>query len=286
MLASVISIILIIVCLAIIFILIARKFSVLASVDVDSIPEEKAAETKDRIIRERMDRKLDSAKKFIHLLLDPAKVFFKKIVRFFRDIYHKLIHIREKHKKSEIVGGSKVSEIEPDISLEQKIKDLIEDAQDLLKNEKYEQAEKKFIDVIALDKKQIICYKGLAEIYMAQKEWRQARDILKYAYKLQVDFIKLNPDAAGPLTQSLAFILNDLSEISFNLEQKNDALAYIKKALELDPNNPKFINALIDIYIKLGEKLRAERALELLKKANPENQKIIEIEELIKELSY
>ena len=55
---NIIPLIIILCCLAVIIFIISKKFPLLATFDVSSIPEEKEAETKQKIMAVRMERKI------------------------------------------------------------------------------------------------------------------------------------------------------------------------------------------------------------------------------------
>lgn len=58
----------------------------------------------------------------------------------------------------------------------------------------------------------------------------------------------------------------------------------LEHTLRLEPTNPRFLDALVDLGIMEGEAGRAKDALLRLKEANPENGKIPELEKRIAEL--
>ena len=56
------------------------------------------------------------------------------------------------------------------------------------------------------------------------------------------------------------------------------AIKNFKEALKLQPNNPKLLDLLLKISIMVKDKKIANSTLKLLKLADPENQKIQDLE--------
>ncbi len=64
----------------------------------------------------------------------------------------------------------------------------------------------------------------------------------------------------------------------------DQAVEYFEKALALEPKNPKYLDALLNISIIRKDKVRAGQILNVLKEVNPENNKISEWREQIERL--
>jgi hypothetical protein len=57
-----------------------------------------------------------------------------------------------------------------------------------------------------------------------------------------------------------------------------------RKALEIEPNNPRYLDTILEISIIKKDKVLANETYKRLKEVNPENQKLAEIKEEIAEL--
>ncbi|MCD4694397.1 hypothetical protein K8R62_03500, partial [bacterium] len=66
--------------------------------------------------------------------------------------------------------------------------------------------------------------------------------------------------------------------------KNKEAFSYIKKALSLTPNNPRYLDIMFEISIILKDKGSAKETLDKLKGVNSENKKIGEFEDKIKNL--
>ncbi len=266
--------------------ILVRKASLLTSIDVATIPAERESKVKDKIIRERMERQLFSVRSYLALALKPLGRFGKILTHRRKRLHDWLLDLREAHKKKAVVGGAYVQE-EGNEKIHM-IEALLDEADDCFEDEKYESAEKKFIEVISYDAHNVDAYVGLSDVYRAMREWQQAKEVLRHAAKLLQDSQDQQEpgEALGSHTQEFALVMNDLYEVHTQLHEYSEALECVKQAVELDKNNPKYLSAQVDAYIMLRQKLRAERALEQLRVANPENQKLPEIEKRIADLRY
>lgn len=286
MIAEIISIVISIVCIAGIGMIIKNKMHVLASIDTQAIPRERDAAVKKRIITERLKRNIRLFQDISAFIGKPVLVFFQKLQEQIQTFYRGLIELRERHQKIPLSRGEQHGKLEQKLS---PIEILLAEAQSLLEKEEYEYAEKKCIDVIGKDKKNKEAYHILGEIYVQQREWDHAQEVLecnKKIFKAEMREVESLGGDLADLQMEYANLLIDLAGIYKKLEKNDRALTVIKEAVELQKNNPKFLHELVDVYIITGQRLKAERALESLKKANPENKKIEEIEEQIKELEY
>lgn len=287
MILNIISIAILIVSSIGLFILISRKFSVLASIDVESLPVERDRAVKDRIIKDRIRRHITNLQSIFKIVAEPLGAISLVAKRPFIIFYRWLLRVREQHKKHTIVGGARISleNAEP----QERIEILLAAAHKDIEIEDLDSAEKKYIDILALDMKMVPAYEGLARVYMLGKEWEQAREVLMCACKIVKERGRqVCDDPAAHENEELHYaeLLNDLASVHKKLGHAEAAWKCLKEAVDLQNSNPKFLDALIDIHVLLGQRLKAEKVLEQLRKANPDNNKIEEIEERIKTLSY
>lgn len=281
----IISILCILVSCSLLGSIIGPKLRYLSSLKVEELHSEKEAKIKNTIIKNRIKRHVRDGGKYLFLILEPCGQFLKKCGLWFGHIHQYLLEVREKQRRSTRIGGATVSTVP--LSLDEKIKQVLQEARGFLFEERYAEAEQKCIEVIALDTKRCEAYKSLSEIYRNQKDWEHAREVLEYLVKLESEKIKKNDsNDANDILASYAQTRFILSEVYQKCDQYDLALQSLKNACELEPVNPKFLDALVDLYIVLKVRLKAEKALENLEKANPENNKLDELREKIKELAY
>lgn len=260
-----VDIIILIACLlsgGVVLAIIFRKFSVLASLDMNSVPQEQQDRKKEDIVEMRLRRKIEAIKKGFLKVWKPLAKFVAAVAS---RLYQTVMNLEKKYQ----AGAESVSEaIEIN---QQKVLSLLNEADGLVKGDDLAAAEKKLIEVIGLDHRNLEAYKRLGQIYLMQKEYEHAIESLQHALKLD---------------EKEAAIYGEISEVYGMIDDKEKALMYIKEAVKRDSKNPKYIDAWVEKSINTGDKFSAEQALRKLKKVNPENQKIKEYKQTVKEMKY
>ncbi|MFA5189066.1 MAG: tetratricopeptide repeat protein [Patescibacteria group bacterium] len=262
---NIISIIVILISLAIIVSIVFKKLPLLAGFDISSIPKEKEAETRTKIMEERMARKF--------------KVFYNKIKPFFKIIANfgqrkinllteKIKAWEEKYKTAKPPKEALMTKDEFQ-TLEKKIESQLEAAQDLINQESYQEAEKIYLEILSLEPKNIPAYRGLANLYFVQKQYLEAKQTYQHVIKLN------KKDSSSYFA---------LAEILYETEDYNNALSVLQTALNLEPNNPRYLDLFITISILVKDKELARQSLAKLIEVNPDNAKISEFAEQIKTL--
>jgi len=260
---DVLAIIVIIISIIIILIIIVRKFTALAILDVESIPEEKEAKFKEQIRKQLFDRALGRHGEGI------ARYWLsigKKINEFFLALTTNL----NKKKRSYLLQkrisfGQK----------EKKSKKLLSEIDDYLNQEEYEKAEEKAILILEFDKHNQLTFEKLANIYFLQKKYDEARETYLFLLKLIAE--KEDEQAQA----EVYFTMADISQRNSDLEQAKDDL---HQALAIDSKNPRFLDKLVEINIENNDKESAVDAFSRLFEVNPENKKLSKYKETIENL--
>lgn len=244
--------------LGIIFITL-RKFTALSSINIKAIPKHKQDEIKIDIIEDRVNRRFKQLFSFFKNIFVPASKLAEKS---FQALYNKAKAWEDFYKKS-----AKKPEEEEDV--QSKIIHLIQEGEELIKQEDYAGAEKRFIEVISLDKKNIKGFENLGKVYFLQKQYEQSIDTFEY-------ILRLNPKEVNALCE--------LGEIAMAMSDRKRAISYFHKALDIEPNSPKCLSLLIETSIEEGNRNTAKKALKKLTETNPGNQNLNDYRKKIKEL--
>ncbi len=241
-----------------IILIIVRKFPMLSVINIESIKREQEAQVKKKIVVSRLQRKVEEISKFF------KKVFLRPSVvagSWFKNFYEKILKLEKKYLRKKPVIPSAPEE------LEQKIKNLFLTADEFFKEGKFDEAEKKYIEILTLDHKNIDAYKKLGALYLEQKNYDHASETFQH-------ILKLNPNEIETLI--------DLAILQKQRGENEKALMNFQKAVEIEPTNPKYLDFLIEMSIIVGNKGLAQESFKKLKEVNPENQKLSEFEERIK----
>ena len=288
---NIIPLIIILIGLLIIIVIVARKFSVLSSLDLKSIPAEKEASMKERIISSRLKRNFVRWGSKAMRIIGPAGL---AVGGFCKQSYKRLSELKEDYKGEEYVSEGNLNE---------KIEQLFVEAEELKRNNDLSAAEKKYIEIIGIDSKNIQAFKNLAQVYFELKNYEEAKQIFEHILKLKDDDVEAYGGLAeiakenGDLNKAKDEYLKSLNINSHRSQTYFDlALVYnamnkqeetrqnIKKALDIEPNNPRYLDTMLDISIINKDKAAAFEAYKKLKNTNPDNQKLEEFKQKIDEL--
>jgi tetratricopeptide (TPR) repeat protein len=266
---TIISLILIGLCLLIILAIIVKKFPALAILDVNNMSGAKEAKFKDQLIKAKVERDLT---KFAGSLARVWLFLSKRLAGFLKSSQATLKKTKLNYKiEAKIPWPEKIK----------RIKELFAASEELIKKEFYGEAEEKLVEIISLDQKNLKAFFVLAGVYHDLKKWPEARQTYEYALKLA----RANQDDSG--------IMEDLNlpeiyfSLAWTLKEADDletALENCQEALELEPNNPRYLDLILDLSIMKKDKELANKYLEKLAAVNPENNKLIDWQEKIKGL--
>ena len=279
MILNIILIAIIAVSLAVVIYVIARKLPYLKSLDVDTVPEEQAAKVRDRILLERLKRAGVKTGQFydMHIASWTANLGNMR-----KRLINRLYALEKKYQKEESQTNVLIGR-----ELENKIKSMLDEAEDLVKQEKYNEAEKQLIEIISLDVQNASAYERLFDIYIATKEYKQALQTEQFLLKLA---LKKNKQKTGQKQQSASNVLRladvyiNLGDVNKLLGKNDDAFENFQKALEVEPNSPKNLDKNLEMSIILKQKALALDLLKRLEEVNPKNQKLREYGERIEAL--
>ncbi len=287
---NIVFLIIIIAALAVILFIIFRKFPQVANLDLTDLPEEKIYQKKKEIINKRIVKSSGLLQERIIKLLSPAKKIWGKLQLQFR-IYvgkiEKLLH-HEQVLKTKIKNNIASSE-----DKEQKLNQLIHDGEQFLKLNNYDSAEERFIAAIKIDTKSAAAYRGLGDTYLAKNSLEEARQTYRFLIRMEPDddsvLVKLAEiaESQGDLEEAIGYyqqavLVNDsfsprfhhLAELLLKINHPQVAKEAALQAVELEPQNPKYLDLLIEIAIICCDKDLALKAYGELRLINPDNQKL------------
>lgn len=272
-----------------IFIIIGRKFSQLSLLDVEHVPAEWQAQKKKELIAQRVAE--ESRKKFEQMAakLSPIHRAWARFQLQFR-IYFGRIQRLWLQEKAKGVTGNRILRGQ---ERETKLNELIQEAREHMRMEKYDLAEGLFIAAIKMSPNAPEAYRGLGETYLAKGAFSEARETYRFLLKILPEddtiMVKLGDIAEqqGDLDEAISYyeqavVANDahsarfyhLAELLLRVKQPQIAKEALLPAVELEPRNPKYLDLLAEIAIVCNDKVLAERALKELRSANPDNQKL------------
>lgn len=230
-----------------------RKLSVAAALDLEAMRAFREKSRRTALLEERLARKWASVWKVLLNMLLPVWKGIKGLVYHFINY---LKSLEQRYRKAQQEG--KV--VDP-MAQKQSLSTVLEEAKQLVTQDKYSEAEQHYITAIALDNKSVEAYRGLVVVYTAQKNYPDATETLLFLQQLD------------PKNET---IWQDLAELYRQQELLEEALDAYDEALLLNPNNPKNLDAVIELAITNKLKYKAQSALDRLTVVNPENQTLVD----------
>lgn len=291
---SIIPFLLILIPLAVIVIVIVRKWPQLALMDVENLPEVKVEKKKREVLKRRAVVEADKARQAWRKWWQPILAKLKQQQQIFRGYVSKierrlLAEQRKRRPPRPVTAAAK-----------RDAHSVVQEADRLSEQHELEAAEKKYLAAIRLHPKNADAYRGLAAVYVEQQQLEQARETYQFVLQLNPRdgeaIMKLAElaEAAGDTKTAIeyyqkAVLLDDhyaqrfakLAELLWKMEEPETALEAARQAVELEPENPKFLDLWAEISILSGHKDEAEAAYQRLRMVNPENQKLAAFRERI-----
>lgn len=261
--------------LALIFALIFRHWKEIRLLDPESIRDEQVRKKQKRILERRFERVKTSS-------LNPIRTLFAKIIFVVKKTFHagyiKLIRIDRFYKQAK----SPFAHIGP--SEDDRKKSLLDDARSLARDEKFADAERRFLEVLAIDQRSPEAYKGLAGLYLKQKMYNQAKETYEflrkggnaddavYAGLAEIAEHEGNGKRAEEMLRKaveerpkLAYRHAELASYFLRAKRPAEAWAPAEEAVALEPGSVKFTELLLEAAVRMGDAARARKAYDALR---------------------
>jgi tetratricopeptide (TPR) repeat protein len=281
----IVAIIIVIASLSGIGVIVGKKFPQLTLIDTEALPLERDAKKKKEIMHERVSRMTGS---FGRRLSGGLTRGFNRVQERFRESYRKLLVLEQRYRTQKPLTPEENAA---------KIASLFVQAVEFRKAAEYGNAEKRYIEVLSIDRKNHDAYWGLGELYLEAKRYDQAKETFAYLVRMLRKTARCTHGEAGAAPadrpcEASASAHSDIATGWFETGMAAQAagdLHEARKAFErsvaFEPANPRHLDLLLDACILEGDKLRAAEVLQQLRAANPENNKLEAFAERVAVLS-
>jgi tetratricopeptide (TPR) repeat protein len=279
---TIIGILLVAAGVALIWSVLVKKFPQLKLIDLSTMAKERHAEVKSRIMKARFDRSLGA-------ISDKTATVTAKASGRVKGLYERAYGSLKK-MEARMDGGKKaVARPAPAMDAEAGL----DEAQKAGQEERYEDAERMYIELLKRDAKNIDAYRGLAELYIDQKLYDQAAETLEFLLRLtgdddralgrlgQVEASRGNfQEAEARYLRSIELSANatayraDLGRVYLAAGEARKAQEQFRTALQAEPHHPKYLDYFLEASILVGDPDSAREALGALTEVNPENAKL------------
>ena len=272
--ATIIPFILFILSLAIVLVVIVRKYPQLTLLDIDNVSKIKETKKKNEFVRKRAEEQIHKTKGMLKQKISPITVHAKnKFKGFIGNVKHQVdskikeeAKLEEPSQKLTIKSPQLQKEVDDkpqnsvknkikerlarprksftrygetsESSEKQKVRDLFQEGLRLFEEESYAQAEKKFIDVIKVDIKNKDAYRALGDVYYAQGQYSEAEETYKFVVHLD------KKDDAAYIR---------LAQISEEKDDISGAIQYLQQAVILNDNFAAPFLKLSDLFVQIEQ---------------------------------
>lgn len=280
---------------------VVRHVGEVAALDISTIPRAQEKNIKHGLAARRITRQLSWVVDQMSRHVTPVTQVWKKTQHGFRRLANYIAdqyrHLEWK-QKFEVWRGQSRHERRAHVLA------LLATADALRQAEDYAEAEKKYIELISLDPKNVSAYIGLGKTYFRRDLWKEAAEVFSHViaeldaqHELALAFLARTRKAEGHMAEAAAtferaLAVNstlakrwiDLGDCYRAMGGVAETMTAYKHAAECEPLNPWVLDHLLEIGVESGDKRYAREALAQLKMANPENQKLGEWESRIENM--
>lgn len=259
--------------------IVARKFPQLTMIDAEALQKERDVRKKREIIKGRVDRMASGVGRRVVGAVAPAA---QEVRRKFRALHAAALELERRHFKPK--------KAEP-AAIRAKIEDLLDRAEALRGKGELPLAEKRYIEVIALERKNADAYRGLGQVYLESKRYAEARDTYAFLAKMAAKKLcggkfGIEHDAAACTVgaeghSEIAKIHVALADAMRGLDDREGTKAALEAAVSYEGSNPRLLDLLLEECILGGAQERAAETLAELERVNPENNKLTTFRERI-----
>lgn len=255
---SIFPLLLILVALAVIVVIVAKKYPELTLLDLESIAERKEKQKKKELFsRKASQRSRKQHARFLDRVAPVGKAWkgtqtsFRKYVRRLKDDVEEPTIKRQSYTPPQSSHAPSFREprvfqpIEPEIK-EETVEDILRQAQRAFEQNNPQAAEASYIRAIEKDTKNARAYEGLGDVYLVQGQTEEAEQTYQYAHKLA-------PQAVS--------VLEKLARMSMDREAWTEAIQYYEQAVLVEDTNPAFFATLADLFLKAEEPQSAYEAI-------------------------
>ncbi len=281
-------------CLGVAVFILAKHAAEIRLLNPDSIREEQERKKRDELVRQRFDR-LQTIK------TAPLKAIYQRAIFSGKTAFHagylKLVHLSRFYEQAK----RPFARVAP--SAAERIKSLLDEARSLARDLKWADAEKRYLEVLLMDNRNVDAYKGMGYIYLKQKMYPQAKETYEYlvktkqaddvCYAAMADICENEGDDAAAEAWRLRAVEErprlanrhaELAKFYADRNQCTKAWPSAKRATDLDPKSAKYQELALECLIENGDWPEAKRRYDKLRLLSEDQQRLLRFRERIEKI--
>ncbi len=244
-------------------VIVARHWNEMRLLDPTSVKSEQQRRQRYHLIEQRLQRLTSDRLEPLYRLSRRVRVLAERQARHWEA---RLYAFERMYRRVQ----SPLAAMSP--SVRERVQSLMSEGKSLARDQKWVDAERRFLEVLSLNTHHIEAYKGLGQIYLKQKLYPQARETFDFVLK-----IRKNDDAAfsaladiaeaeGDVAQAESLHLKavaaapkqaqhqaSLATFYLDREQAAKAKPFAVRASELEPSSPKYTELCLATAVALQD---------------------------------
>jgi len=262
--------------------IIVRKFPILSILNAEDLPEEQEAKRKKEILQGRVARRATELGRRIAV---AAGEHATKAGNWMSTTKERLEAMEQQFHVSKAPVRKAENPVE-------RVESLMAEAAKYERLGDMVNAEEKYVEAISWNAKDERSYRALADLYVTTKRHEQALETLDFLAKiLRREYACKHAVGAvgecGATPAAHADLASVFAQAGAAATSGGDLAAAAERyamAAVIMPMNPRYLDLLTEARIAVGDKIGATAALESLHHANPDNQKIPQLQAKIEGL--
>ncbi|MCI0479106.1 hypothetical protein L0Y59_01020 [Candidatus Uhrbacteria bacterium] len=276
-------------------VVLGRHWKEIRLLDPTSIKEERMRQVREKIIEQRFDRIRSHTVAPLSAIAKRGLLSGKTA---FHAAYIKLIQLDRFYKQAK----SPLARVAP--SVQDRLRGLLEEARSLARDLKWADAERRYLEVLSIDNRNVDAYKGLGALYLRQKHYPQAKETYEFLVKIRMaddacyaglaDIAEADGDMATAEAMRVKAVEdqprspNRHAELAgFYLERDEPGKAWplAKRASDLDPKCARYQLLAVEAAIALRNREEARRRYDKLRLLSTDQPRLQSLKERIDGLS-
>ena len=247
--------------------LVVKHWKEVRLLDPMSIKEEQTKKKREDMLQRRFERMSSDR---IEAVKRAGRQIGRSATQSYRRLYRRLQSFENIYRKT----SNPLSTMAP--SLRERIKTLLSDARSLMRDLKWADAERRLLEVLALDKRNEDAFRQLGQIYLKQKLYPQAKETFEFLQKIgkadDASFAGLAEIAEAEGNLALAELMRkkaieasprqphryaELAQFYLDQDKPEQAWPNAQKASELEAGSAKYLELSLETAILLGDQEEA-----------------------------
>jgi tetratricopeptide (TPR) repeat protein len=287
-----ISLIITLIAAVIIAAVLRRHWKEIRLLDTDTIRAEKERQARERIVEQRLERRLQIA---LHPLQRFGRLIGERAMKTYRNAEERLVHV-----SSQVQSNMRGWQMPTQEDTSGSVQRLLVEASAYAQEHKWAEAERAYLEILKQNERELEAYRGLGALYLKQRQLDQARETFAFLERVQgaddatyagmAELAELEQDL--PRAEQLrkravekapksAMRHAELAQFYLANGSPEYASASAKRACELEPSSAAHLELSVEAAILVRDRASAEKQLERLRLVSTDRERVQVLKEKV-----